>query len=188
MRKECDKNGLEYEILIQNEDAKDRFSRQIDAHTFADLTKNFVIMKSKREPQPVKPAKATEAVVDHEEPKSEDEVVAAPAPPQAEKEEPKEDIVGFPIAAAKASKAGALAMAGLGKLEANKLMFALRDLKDKFPSPAPRSSFPALPKLPAFQRIAAPAPAHTTTTAAPSFSLKKAPAKSQLILQPLNLF
>lgn len=182
MKKECDKNGLEYEILTQDENGRDRFSRQIDVQTFADLSKNFAIMKSKREPQTVKQTK-TETVV--EETKSEDPTVAAPAP-EAEKEEPKEDIVGFPIAAAKTSKAGALAFAGLGKLEANKLMFALSNLKERFPSPPPPPAFPALPKLPSL-RVAAPAPVHTTT-AAPSISHKKSSSKSHLILQPLNLF
>ena len=181
MKKECDKNGLEYEILIQDENARDRFSRQIDAQSFADLTKNFAIMKSKREPQQPKSTK-TEAVA--EETKSEDPVVAAPAP-ETENEEPKEDIVGFPLAAAKTSKAGALAFAGLGKLEANKLMFALRDLKERFPSPAPQPAFPALPKLPSFPRVAAPAPVHTTTAAPISF---KKSSRAPLILQPLNLF
>lgn len=60
MKKECDKNGLEYEILVQDS-AKERFLRQVSSyHPFSDLTKNFVIMKQKREPSPTpEPAKSS---------------------------------------------------------------------------------------------------------------------------------
>lgn len=58
MKKECDKNGLEYEILLQDS-AKERFLRQVSTHpnpnSFSDFdfSKNFVIMKHKREPAPL---------------------------------------------------------------------------------------------------------------------------------------
>ncbi len=53
MKNECDKNGLEYEILMQ-ESAKERFLRQVGSYSnpFTDLAKNFVILKHKREPSP----------------------------------------------------------------------------------------------------------------------------------------
>lgn len=58
MKKECDKNGLDYEILLQDDSAKERFLRQVHgyhpASPFSDYSKNFVIMKQKREPAPTR--------------------------------------------------------------------------------------------------------------------------------------
>ncbi|KAG5679067.1 hypothetical protein PVAND_008664 [Polypedilum vanderplanki] len=63
MKKECDKNGLEYELIMQ-ESTKERFLRQIKAgpHPFKNFADSFVIMKQKRD-NPVEP-KAVAAPVD----------------------------------------------------------------------------------------------------------------------------
>lgn len=57
MKTECDKNGLEYELLMQ-EATKERFLRQIRPNMmpFEKLSKNLVIIKKKREDSTVKAA------------------------------------------------------------------------------------------------------------------------------------
>ena len=73
MKTECDKNGLEYELLMQ-EATKERFLRQIRPNMmpFEKLSKNLVIIKKKREDSTVKAAPT-------EEPKpTEDPHLAAP--------------------------------------------------------------------------------------------------------------
>lgn len=67
MKTECDKNGLEYELLMQ-EATKERFLRQIRPNMpFENLSKNLVIIKKKREDSTVK-AVPTEAPQSTEDP------------------------------------------------------------------------------------------------------------------------
>ncbi|CAO1304665.1 unnamed protein product [Diamesa hyperborea] len=58
MKHECDKNGLEYELLLQ-ESAQARFLRDVKKNNL-DFGKHFILLKSKRESEPVVGAVATE--------------------------------------------------------------------------------------------------------------------------------
>jgi hypothetical protein len=126
MKDECDKNGLEYELLMQ-ETTKDRFMRQVQAHPelFSKFNKNFYILKQKRDSEDaagVAPQE-TSAV----EPKS--EVLGAPAPESAAPAaaEPQSSVLGVPLSALTASTNGKLAIAGLSALSPSKLMMSIRD-------------------------------------------------------------
>lgn len=69
MKTECDKNGLEYELLMQ-EATKERFLRQIRPNMmpFEKLSKNLVIIKKKREDSTVKAVAPIEEPIPIEEP------------------------------------------------------------------------------------------------------------------------
>jgi len=69
MKTECDKNGLEYELLMQ-EATKERFLRQIRPNMmpFEKLSKNLVIIKKKREDSTVKAVAPIEESIPTEDP------------------------------------------------------------------------------------------------------------------------
>lgn len=164
MKKVCDKNGLEYEILVNDESDKERFSRQIDANTFADLTKNFAIMKTKREPQSNRPDPVVKAAEPKPSPAEEEDSRLGAAAPEEKDEADNDSIVGSPlkVSAKAASIAGAKVFAGLGNLNTNKLMFTLPNLRNSFPTVAPPAKrvFPGL-SLPAPATARTPAPTPT---------------------------
>lgn len=131
MKKECDANGLEYELIMQ-EGAKERFLRQIQPNNF-DINKHFVALKQKRQNKPA--AKSAPS-------KPAPTPAPTPAPAPEEEEEPKvgaaadeaeEPTVGGPMA--KTSLAGAKAIAGLNglgvkavaNLQSSKLMVFLKE-------------------------------------------------------------
>jgi hypothetical protein len=124
MKKECDKNGLEYEILLQDS-AKERFLRQVSGYQnpFTDFSKNFVIMKQKREPSPTPEpeAKSADPVVGASNPtaskstdaeSANDPLVGAANPTSDDEQSPK---LGMPVMAGKmAAGATKAAIAGTG--------------------------------------------------------------------------
>lgn len=87
MKDECDKNGLEYELMLQ-ESAQARFLREVKKNNL-DFGKSFILLKSKREND------ANEPVVGAAEPevKKIDPIVGAAAPV----EEPVDPVIGNPI-------------------------------------------------------------------------------------------
>lgn len=129
MKTECDKNGLEYEILVQDS-AKERFLRQVSNfhNPFPDLTKNFVIMKQKREPSPTpEPQAKSDPIVGASNPNSSpskptstksvdgesktDPIVGASNPnPEGDESSP---VLGMPVMAGKLA-AGATKAAIMG--------------------------------------------------------------------------
>lgn len=174
MKKECDANGLEYELMMQ-ESAKERFLREIKGNGL-DFNRNFVILKQKRQ-------NAAPAVTDPR--------VAAPAPVVAAAEPTNEPIVGAaepsteeprlaaPFAAltalgGKAAIAGKTAIAGL---TVPKLLVLMRErLAGGNPAPARRPlvlppitstaapaklTLPTLPTLPPFRAFGPVQPLHT---------------------------
>lgn len=124
MKKECDKNGLEYEVLLQDS-AKERFLRQTSSYQFPDFSKNFVIMKQKREPTPTPDPQvgssdpvvgaANPAEIKSSNPEADPIVGAANPNPDAAEEEPPR--LGMPLlvkgkVAAGATKAAIAGTAG----------------------------------------------------------------------------
>lgn len=127
MKKECDANGLEYELLMQ-ESAKERFLREIKGNT-VDFNKHLVILKQKRQSASATPEATVGA------PAPEEQNVAAPNPKS------EESVVGAPLAAI-TSLTGKAAIAGL---TVPKVIMMLRD---RFPGVAPVTIKPiALPTL-----------------------------------------
>lgn len=97
MKKECDANGLEYELLVQ-ESAKERFLREIKGNSY-DFGKHLVLLKHKRDSEPQVGAAAPEPQVGAAAPEPQvgaapDEQVAAPAPDVAASQDPN---VGKPL-------------------------------------------------------------------------------------------
>lgn len=87
MKDECDKNGLEYELLLQ-ESAQARFLRDVKKNNL-DFGKNFILLKPKRESadEPVVGVAAPEV-------KKLDDPIVGAAPPAGEQADP---LVGNPI-------------------------------------------------------------------------------------------
>jgi hypothetical protein len=178
MKKECDANGLEYELLMQ-ESAKERFLREIKGNPM-DFTKHLVILKQKRQSV----SSTTEHAVAASDPH-----VAAPAP--APSEEPKVaapaptegPVVGNPLAALASAngKAAIAGLAGFGTLTAPKILVQLRErLESLHPRVAPTPAPFALPKL-----TARPAAPRLLATQAP-FRFPPPPSIRPLILQPVE--
>lgn len=145
MKTECDKNGLEYELLMQ-EQTKQRFLRQIksNAHPFMDLSKNLVILKQKRDSE-----QAPKEVVAAPEPQPEahspaaDPVVAAPNPEETKEENVKseatgESILGMPMTAFTFGK--------LSGIQVSNFLDSLRSRMNSRNEP-PRPAFPTFPPL-----------------------------------------
>lgn len=109
MKKECDANGLEYELLMQ-ESAKERFLRDVKGNS-ADFSKHLVILKQKRQSQ-----NSTGS----------DPVVGAAAP-----SEPEGPIVGNPKDESAGPDVGAPLISplhfGLSSLTTPKLLVLLRE-------------------------------------------------------------
>jgi hypothetical protein len=188
MKKECDRNGLEYELLMQ-ESTKERFLRQIKANPtpFGNFANSFVIMKQKRdsevpaedEPivgaprgivvQPGYEKPATPAAKNQKGDNLEDDEENVGAP-QKEKEN-----VGFPLTIKAAALDGKLAIAGLSKgFAPGKLLISLRD------SIAPRPTAPPAPPR-------RPAASVTFPTLAPITFPSRAPPPAFPSLHSLSL-
>lgn len=175
MKKECDANGLEYELMMQ-ESAKERFMREIKGNP-VDFSKHLVILKQKRQSA----ASSTEPTVAAPAPSSEAPVVAA-AEPESPAPKDADEKVGAPLSAALASFRGKAAIAGnsgFGTLTAPKLLVQLRERLGNIRTPATRT--PAKINLP---RLTATA----TTAAAPRISFPPLPKLQPLIVQPNGLF
>jgi hypothetical protein len=175
MKKECDANGLEYEVLMK-ESAKERFLREIKGNSNAlDINKHLVILKQKRQSA----TSTTEPVVAAPAP-SDDPVVAA-----AQNSSSDGDIVGAPHAAG--AIAGKAAIAGL---TAPKLLIQLRERfggigagragagAGLFGARAGTGGRLTLPALPALPSLPSPAPVRP----APGSNRASAPAPSRLSL------
>lgn len=169
MKKECDANGLEYELLMQ-ESAKERFLREIKGNPM-DFSKHLVILKQKRQsasstPEPVVAAAA---------PSSEPPIVAA-VEPSSETSAAADPIVGDPLAAL-TSLGGKVAIAGktaFKSLTVPKILVNLRDRLSNI-NPAPSRAPIVLPRL--------------ATSATPTrFSLPTLPSLKPLVVQPSGLF
>lgn len=125
MKKECDANGLEYELLMQ-ESAKERFLREVKGNTL-ELNKHLVILKQKRQSAPSTPEPTVGAAAPTST-NSSDPVVAAPAPPAKA-----DNFVGMPLSALTASINGKSVIAGLSRnsaiadLNTSKLLIMLRE-------------------------------------------------------------
>lgn len=172
MKKECDANGLEYELLMQ-ESAKERFLREIKG-SHMDLSKHLVILKQKRQSASSTP----EPVVHAPAPSSEAPEVAAAEPESHAPEAAEDNVVGVPLSAALASLGGKAAIAGksaFATLAAPKLLVTLRERLGNLKN-APSRAPLVLPRLLA------------TTTAAPRISFPPLPTFKPLIVQPNSLF
>lgn len=153
MEKECDANGLEYELVMQ-ESAKERFLREVKGSP-SDLSKHLVILKQKRQSVTSEPTVGATPTTEA--------TVGATQSTSATTEENK---VGMPLSAFAASIGGKAAIAGktaVATLTAPKLLVLMRErISNAFharPSVAPFT----LPKI------------TVTTTAAPKFALPKLP-------------
>lgn len=147
MKKECDANGLEYELLMQ-ESAKERFLRQVKASTF-DLNKHLVILKQKR--QNAAPADSIvaqpepeEAVNDSEASQStvEEQIVAAFAPEEPSIFDNAKENVGIPLTQAWLPKGV------MSKLTAPKLLVLLRERVKHAKATPPPFTYPTIRPLP----------------------------------------
>lgn len=126
MKKECDANGLEYELIMQ-ESAKERFLRQVKGNA-ADLNKHLVVLKQKRQSA----STTTEPTVGAAAPSSNssDPNVAAPAPKVNDNDN---NVVGMPLTALVTSLNGKAAIAGLNQksamsdLRTSKLLIMLQE-------------------------------------------------------------
>lgn len=158
MKKECDANGLEYELLMQDS-AKERFLREIKGSPM-DLNKHLVILKQKRQS-----ATTTREPTVGAAPTSESaDVGAAPAESSADGETPR---LGSPLALAIGGKSAFAA------LTAPKLLVNLRERFNILAPQTTRVPF-VLPKL-------------VVTTAAPPARIVF-PTFKPLIVQPNHLF
>lgn len=170
MKQECDANGLEYELLMQ-ESAKERFLREIKGNQL-DLSKHLVILKQKRQSA----ASTTETIVAAPAPPSEEPVVAAKEPSSSSEPAAGDSIVGVPLSAALASLGGKAAIAGksaFANLASPKLLVTLRERLGNIR----RAS-----TLAPFSRL------HATTTPVSRISFAPFPTFKPLVVQPYNLF
>lgn len=146
MKKECDANGLEYELLMQ-ESTKDRFLREVKGSTF-DLKKHLVVLKQKREsdivtPAPTVGAAPTEPTVGATVSSTIDPVVGnTQSTPPASKPEVN---VGMPLTGLVATLNGKSAIAGTD-LKTSKLLVLIRE-RFANSKPAPTSAPFVLPKV-----------------------------------------
>lgn len=173
MKKECDKNGLEYELLMQ-ESTKERFLRQAKSNPlpFKNFANSFVILKQKRDSDQPEPAEIP-AIEDEGPlvgaPRERSNIVVQPgydkpAPPP-KNVAAKEQTLGFPLALKTAALDGKLAIAGLSKLRPERLLISLRDIVPaRRPAaavptvarPPPAASAPSIPSLPSLRPISFP--------------------------------
>lgn len=157
MKKECDANGLEYELLMQ-ESAKERFLRQVKEKASPDFTKHLMILKQKRGTDTAAPAETpSEPIVGAAAPSS-DPIVAAPGPTSAAAPE---EVVGVPLDP-------------FSQLKVKKVLVDFRESISKLrnavtPAPAP-ITWPTIgtPQGKIFI-VPTPAPIALPTTAAPSW-------------------
>jgi hypothetical protein len=177
MKKECDANGLEYELLMQ-ESAKERFLREIKGNPM-DFTKHLVILKQKRQSASSTTEPTVAAADPHvaaPAPDTEEPIVAAPAPTDS-------PVVGNPLAAFASAngKAAIAGLSGFGTLNAPKILVQLRQrLENLHPRAAPtRASF-VLPQL----TTRPPAPRLLATQA--PWRFPPPPSIKPLILQPVE--
>ena len=171
MKKECDANGLEYELLMQ-ESAKERFLREIKGNQL-DLSKHLVILKQKRQSA----SSTAEPIVAAPAPSSEEPIVGANEPTNsAAPAAPGDSIVGAPLSAAIASLGGKAAIAGksaFANLASPKLLVTLRERLGNI-----RRSSTSIP----FPRL------HASTTPVSRISFAPFPTFKPLVVQPYNLF
>lgn len=159
MKKECDANGLEYELLMQ-ESAKERFLREINSSN-ADFNKHLVVLKQKRQSE-----STNVPTVGAPAPSESEPVVAAPKS-ETEIEDPN---IGNPPRPAIASVNGAAAISGI---QFPRVLVMLRErfgniqplvlpasrtnvapaIRFSFPSLPTVSSLPALSSLPSFSSL-----------------------------------
>lgn len=182
MEKECDANGLEYELLMQDA-TKERFMRDVKSNPM-DFAKHLVILKQKRqsaasttEPTVAAPAPASAAPPASEK-KPDEEHVEAEEPPKEEAAEG--PVVGNPFAAI-TSLGGKAAIAGksaFAALAAPKILVTLRERFANLRPASPRAPI-VLPKLSV--TTAAPAPQ-------PRISFPPLPSFKPLVVQPSGLF
>jgi hypothetical protein len=175
MKKECDANGLEYELLMQ-ESAKERFLREIKRDPL-DISKHLLILKQKRQSE----ASTTDPTVAASAPSSEEPNVAASA---SESPAEKENHVGAPLSAlaafgGKAAISGKTAAvagkAALATLTAPKLLVLLRERLGNIKAPPTHAPI-VLP------RLGSSSPATIKITFPPFPTLKP------LVVQPNHLF
>lgn len=168
MKKECDANGLEYELLMQ-ESAKERFLREIKRDPM-DISKHLLILKQKRQSE----ASTTDPTVAAPSPSSEEPKVAASA---SESPAESENHVGAPLSALAAfgGKAAISGKTALATLTAPKLLVLLRERLGNIKAPPSRAPI-VLPRL----ALSSPAPVKITF---PSF-----PTLKPLVVQPNHLF
>lgn len=161
MKTECDKNGLEYELLMQ-EATKERFLRQIKPNMmpFEALSKNLVIIKKKRE----------DKVDSSESPK-----LAAPAPARLQEESPKlaapapTSSFNLPqfnlphIDLPQINLAEPIDFSALSRLESPSVVINMRDMGHRLGSALTSTMAPVtlpsniqLPSLPPFPRLQLP--------------------------------
>lgn len=125
MKKECDANGLEYELLMK-ESTKERFLREVKGNTF-DLNKHLVVLKQKRnEPKPEPHAD------DHSKP---DDDPSVGSPQDSTNDEASnavvgkaapDEILGMPLTSLAAKFNGKSALAA-ADLQASKLLVTIRE-------------------------------------------------------------
>lgn len=146
MQKECDANGLEYELLMQ-ETVKERFLREVKGSS-GDLSKHLVVLKQKRQSATTEP---TLGVTPSTEP-----VVAAAQNSSSVDEENK---VGIPLPALASSIGGKSAIAGktaISTLTVPKLLVLMRERLANVVKPATTLGPFVLPKLAKFSIPALP--------------------------------
>lgn len=128
MKKECDRNGLEYELVMQ-ESTKDRFLREVQGNTF-DLNKHLVILKQKRDspaPQPQHDKPPHDKPYPNA-PKNANPADGAAPPKNADPTvgNAPDESVGMPLTSLVASLNGKSAIAGTD-LQASKLLVLIRE-------------------------------------------------------------
>lgn len=140
MQKECDANGLEYELLMQ-ESAKERFLREVKGSS-GDLSKHLVILKQKRQ------SASTEPIVGATPSTTAESIVGAAQNSSSVDEENK---VGMPFAELVSTLGGKGAIAGktaIATLTVPKLLVLMRErLANAVKVPAATRAPFILPKL-----------------------------------------
>lgn len=183
MKTECDKNGLEYELLMQ-EDTKERFLRQIKPNMmpFDKLSKNLVIIKKKREDAPVEEEL-------HEEEKHKDPIVAAPAPADSTPSlfsNVKLDFKSFDFPTSNFQLGAApskIEFPNLEGFEPKKLMMSIRDnFQPSHPTTTTPKPLPPLPSL-SLPRLQSPS-FSLSSISIPAHNIPSIDWNRDLILQP----
>lgn len=162
MKTECDKSGLEYELIMQ-ESAKERFMRHVPADKTIDFSKHLILLKTKRQSNstssdPIVGAAPTTAI-----PPS-DPIVGA-------SQDQSDPIVGSAAPKVKSSKAGFADLAGLGSMSASTLLMQIRNM---FPSPflmvtLPTTTTTKSPLWPSFKKLAKPGAKNSPLIVQPGF-------------------
>lgn len=159
MQKECDANGLEYELLMQDS-AKERFLREIKGSS-GDFSKHLVILKQKRQ------SATTEPTVGAAQPATTDSIVGAAQNSSSQNDG---NNVGMPLTDVVSSLSVKTAVAGktaISTLTAPKLLVLIRErlanvikpastrapfVYPSFNTPAASAKF-SLPSFPTFAPV-----------------------------------